>query len=655
MKRGDEDRFRVRPGRPRPTDESGSQRFTRQVVRAAQRSGASSGRPLSRSSGRGAENGRGRVAARLRGSRLGPRSRRVIVKARLVVRAQAAPGSTAAHLRYIQRDSVTREGERGQAYSAGDDRADVDGFVDRTAADRHEFRFIVSPEDGAELDDLRSYTRELMGRMEADLGTRLDWVAVDHWDTENPHTHVVVRGTDQSGADLIIARDYISHGLRGAAAELATEWLGPQTERELVERLAREVDQERWTGLDRNLSASARDGRIELADLDVRGGTPGGRGALVGRLQTLERLGLAERAGTAAWTLAPDAEATLRAMGERGDIIRTMQRAFRGDVREHAIFDASMPTTPVTGRIAAKGLADELHGRGYLVVDGTDGRAHYVALPDQTNLADYPVGGIVDLRSPSAEPRRADRAIAAQIGADNLYRTDRHLAAARQAARTGDDPETFVAAHIRRLEALRRDGIVERLDDGVWRLPGDFLDRAAAHEANRAKGAVVDLRSNLDVGKQTRAMGATWLDRELLSGTRPAAVGFGAEVASALEERQAFLEEQGLATRRGQRMILARDLLATLRSREVAVAGGRLAAETGLQHRPVAEGERVSGIYRRSVMLTSGRFAMLDDGVGFSLVPWKPLIEQRLGQTMSAVSRGGSVSWEFGRQRGMGV
>jgi hypothetical protein len=63
----------------------------------------------------------------------------------------------------------------------------------------------------------------------------------------------------------------------------------------------------------------------------------------------------------------------------------------------------------------------------------------------------------------------------------------------------------------------------------------------------------------------------------------------------------------------------------------------------------------VTGVYRRSVQLASGRFAMLDDGIGFSLVPWKPVIEQRLGQTLTAVTRGGGVSWTFGRQRGPGI
>ena len=656
MARSDEDRFRPRPGKVRGHGDAGAKRFTSQVLRAAQKTGGGSGRPLTRAPSRGAEKGRGHVAARLLGGRLGPRSRRVVVKARLVVHSQAAPGSTGAHLRYIQRDSVTREGEPGQAYSATQDVADTDPFEARVDGDRHEFRFIVSPEDAAEIGDLKGYTRDLMARVEADLGSKLDWVAVDHWDTDNPHSHVVLRGVDDTRRDLVIARDYISHGLRGRASELATDMLGPQTELEMRERMTREVGQERWTGLDRQLAERARDGVVDLRDVPAAGDQGFKRGLLIGRLQMLEQLGLAEPQAAGRWTISPEAEPTLRAMGERGDIIRTMQRALGGADRPLAVFDvnAAAPAR-VVGRIAAKGLADELQDRGYLVVDGVDGRAHYVTLPSGADLAAYPTGGIVEVSGGPREPRSADRTIASRVGQDGVYRPDQHLAEARRDARPGDDPDGYVGAHVRRLEALRRVGVVERLGDGAWRVPANFLDRAAAFEAERSGGAAVELRSHLDVGRQAQALGATWLDRSLIEGVATAPTGFGAEVRTALDERRVFLVEEGLATRRGQQTILARDMLSTLRDRDVAQVGRTLATEAGSEHRPVKDGDSVRGIYRRSVMLTSGRFAMIDDGVGFSLVPWKPVLEQRLGRTVSGVVRGGSVSWDLSRQRGIGV
>ena len=128
----------------------------------------------------------------------------------------------ARHLAYLQREGVTRDGTDAEMFSAGLDHADAKDFAERCEGDRHHFRFTVSPEDAVQMADLRSFTRELMADAERDLGTRLDWVAVDHWNTDNPHVHVLVRGRADDGADLVISRGYISQGLRGRAAERVT-------------------------------------------------------------------------------------------------------------------------------------------------------------------------------------------------------------------------------------------------------------------------------------------------------------------------------------------------------------------------------------------------------------------------------------------------
>jgi hypothetical protein len=147
-----------------------------------------------------------------------------------------------------------------------------------------------------------------------------------------------------------------------------------------------------------------------------------------------------------------------------------------------------------------------------------------------------------------------------------------------------------------------------------------------------------------------RAIGATWLDRQLLSGTDALAVqGFGAQVRESLRAREVFLVEHGLAERHGQRVVLARNLLETLRLRELQAAAAAIASETGLTYRSASDGERVAGVYRRSLNLVSGRFAMLDDGGGFSLVPWRAVIENRLGRSLAGTLRGHSVSWDFSR------
>lgn len=647
----DDDRFRVRPGAPKAKQPDRVPRFVTRVLREASKSGAK------RSTGPGARSaaklGRGHVAASMAGRRLGANARRVVIKTRLVVLRQAGARSVETHLRYIEREGVDRDGGKGHAYGAMTDQADLSDFEERGRGDRHQFRFIVSPEDAQPLEDLRGFTRHLMTRVEADLGTRLDWVAVDHWNTDNPHTHIVLRGKDETGHDLIIARDYIAHGMRRRAYELATEWLGPRSDREIREGLSREVDQERWTSLDRTLQQQAHEGVVDLAatsDARVREQ----RTLLIGRLQRLTMMGLAEPIGVNRWELRADLEPTLRAMGERGDIVRTMQRAVGSLQRELTVFSPGETTRPVVGRVIGKGLSDELHDRGYLVVDGIDGRAHYVPLNTGADLSQYPTGAIVEARG-STEVRAADKTITA-LASDGVYRTDHHLAVAHASAKSDRDPKDVVAAHVRRLEALRRAGLVERLAEGVWRVPTDLPERGRQYDAQRLGGSTVSLQSHLPIERQTRAIGATWLDRQLIGGAAGIADnGFGGDVREALRQRTDFLVEQGLAERRGPRVILARDLLATMRGRNIAIAAKTIATEVGLAHRAIVDGEQVTGVYRRSVQLASGRFAMLDDGIRFSLVPWKPVIEQRLGQTLTAAVRGGGVSWRFGRQRGPGI
>lgn len=647
-----EDSFRVRPGAPKQR----GQAFVSQVLRQASKAANSTGRKPGKTPG--SRLGRGHVAARFTGQSLSATSRRATVKVRLVYLKQAGARSTITHLRYIEREGVGREQDTGKAYGPMTDEADLPAFEERGREDRHQFRLIVSPEDAEQLDDLRTYTRHLMGRMEADLGSRLDWVAVNHWNTDNPHTHIVLRGKDDTGKDLIISQAYITRGMRERAAELSTEWLGPRTELEIQRTLLREVDQERWTSLDRTLQREAKDG---LNHVDQPASDPKlrqQRVLLVGRLQRLQRMGLASEQKPGVWVVHADAEPVLRAMGERGDIIRMMQRAMGSQQRDLAVFLPGEDGRSIIGRVAAKGLADELYDKGYLVVDGIDGKAHYVALPAKTELEKFPVGAVVEARG-SADIRAADKNIAAVV-ADGLYRTNHHLAIAKAQAQSEStserDPREVVDAHVRRLEALRRAGIVERMAEGVWRVPGDLPEQGRQYDAQRLGGVAVELRSHLPIERQTRVVGATWLDQQLIGGGKGLGeMGFGSEVRDALKQRSDFLIDQGLAERRGQRVILARNLLATLRGREVDAAGGRIAAETGLAHRAVTDGEPITGIYRRSVQLASGRFAMLDDGIGFSLVPWKPVIEQRLGKTMTAVIRGSNVSWVLERQRGIAM
>ena len=394
---------------------------------------------------------------------------------------------------------------------------------------------------------------------------------------------MLARGVDQHGADLVISREYISRGLRARAEELVGLELGPRSEQVIRSGLEREVGAERWTGLDRALRAAMDEG---AGVADLRPGSealPDGdlRRLMIGRAQVLEQLGLADQAGPAQWTLRPDAETTLRAMGDRGDIIRTMHRALarggRGsDPGAFAIHGDYQPS--VLGRLADRGLQDELKGSAYVVIEGVDGRAHHIRFGSLEATGDAAVGAVVEVRPFDGQ-------------------------------------------------------------DGQRRVS-------------------LAVRSDLPLEMQIRSQGATWLDRTLVA-REPIALagtGFGADVRDALVKRADHLAAEGLASRQGGRTLFARDLLNTLRRQEINVASAKLSAETGLPRVGSDEGEHVAGVYRQRVQLASGRFAMIDSGLGFELVPWKPALEEHVGRHVSGVVQpGGSVAWSFNRTRGLGI
>jgi type IV secretory pathway VirD2 relaxase len=581
-----DDDLRIRPGRiqhgnrgaKRPTT------FLGEVMRAAKRAGHT-GNAFGGIGGRKGRStfGRGRCAALSLSSQTP--GRRVVVMTR-IVRHQGkrfAGVPLVRHVAYLKREGVSRDGKDARMFEAASDDADSNAFAERCDADRHHFRFMVSPEDASEMADLRAFTREFMADTEHDLGTRLDWVAVDHWNTDHPHIHILVRGRADDGKDLVISRDYISHGCRQRAALRVSLELGPRSEQEIRSGREKEIDADRWTSLDGSLRDISDEG---AGVVDLRPGEPGEdpelRRLLLGRAAKLERLGLAESFGPAQWTLKPGIEPTLRDLGIRGDIIKTMHRAMSRADHEPDLtgfaLHGDQVAKPVLGRLVERGLLhDELEGTAYAIIEGVDGRAHHITFSGLEMTGDARPGAIVETHA---------------------------------------------------------------FEDGGGR-----------------RRLSLTTQSDLAVEAQISAPGATWIDRQLLvQESSLSAGGFGAEVRDAMDRRVDYLIEEGLAWRQGQSVIVARDLLDTMRQRDLDGAVAKLSTETGLAHHPSADGEHVGGTFRQRVTLASGRFAMIDDGLGFQLVPWRPALEQKLGQHVSGtMTPDGSVDWNFGRTRKLGL
>jgi type IV secretory pathway VirD2 relaxase len=655
-----DDEFEPKLGkiRSRSLRQSTFQRRVQKAIGRASGLGRRAGRVKTRFDGsriaRGSGTGR-LLASRDRYSAL--RGRRVIVKVRLM-RLTAGLDGAKAHLRYLQRDGVTREGLPGALYNVQQDLCDGEPFLDRCNGDRHQFRFIVSAEDAIEYQELKPLTRRLMLHMEQDLGTKLDWIAVDHYNTGHPHTHIVLRGKDDRGKDLIIAREYLSRGMRERAAEIVALDLGPRTDYEIQSRLRAEVEQERFTSLDRSLLREAETDGIILSGRDRDRFRQTLR---TGRLQKLKRLGLAEETSPGQWRLAQDLESVLRRMGDRGDIIKALhQELVRARIHRNStdlvVHDAGEISAPLIGRVITRGLADELSNRHYLVVDAVDGRVHYIEIGNAEATEPIPESSIVAVTPKQATVRAVDRTIAAiAVAHGGRYRADLHLK---------HDPtatEAFVEAHVRRLEAMRRAEIgVERETDGTWAIAPDHLDRALRYERMQARKAPVqvELLSTLKLDRQTSAEGATWLDHELVDGD-PVVLrdgGFGREVRQALAQRRQWLLEQDLASEQQGSIVYRANLLRILRERELLKVTGQLAGQLGLRYVAQESGRRIEGIYRRRVDLASGRYALIERSHEFTLVPWRPVLERSLGQRVAGIAKGdGGISWTLGRRRGPSI
>jgi hypothetical protein len=187
------------------------------------------------------------------------------------------------------------------------------------------------------------------------------------------------------------------------------------------------------------------------------------------------------------------------------------------------------------------------------------------------------------------------------------------------------------------------DGRTHHLTFPDLELTGDARPRAIVESRSYQDGAgrrrlSLATRSDLPIEAQSIAPGATWIDRQLLAkDSSLSGGGFGAEVREAMDRRVDHLVEEGLARRQGERIVFARDLINTLSRRDLEKAVSKLSAETGIAYRPSAEGERVSGVYRQRVTLSSDRSAMIDDGMWFQLVPWRPALEQQLGRQVGGV------------------
>ena len=305
---------------------------------------------------------------------------------RVMYSRNAGRGQWRAHGRYIVRGNAA--GSRGAGFDQTTDQCDIAQRLDewQAAGDPRLFKLIVSPEFGERL-DLRELTRGLLSRMESDLGSALQWVAVAHFNTEHPHVHVALRGIRDTGEPLVLGHDYVKSGIRARAEELCTAALGYRTERDAAEAARREIPAARYTSLDRLIKKRAQptpspDYFAVAANPVEPALKPAARiheQHVVARLQVLQSMHLAEPVAPGAWRVRSDFETILRAMQQAADRQKALavHAAMLSDPRLPMQVTDYRSIRWLEGRVITHG-EEENSGRAYMLLEGTDARVHFI-------------------------------------------------------------------------------------------------------------------------------------------------------------------------------------------------------------------------------------------------------------------------------------
>ncbi len=593
---------------------------------------------------------------------------RVVVKTHYVKHKGVAKGgaSLKSHARYLARDGAGADGQQAPFFNAKQNGLDPAAFVDNCKADRHHFRAIISPEHGDRIKDFEGYVRKVMAHMERDLGTKLDWLSVVHFNTDNPHAHVMIRGADDKGKDLVIARDYISNGMRQRAQEVATELLKERSIKEIQQGLIKEVEAERYTSIDRKIENRLSENRV-IDARPLRGVAKNNfhENLVRGRLSYLEKMGLVKVLDTGIYQVSENMRDDLRALSQRNDIVKSIYARIGNEASHIAIHSiGKFKSDSLSGRILDKGLHDELTDRRYIIMRDAGGRPHYVDIGRNAEFDNLQRGSIIRLSQPEASKGKADYNILkiSKMNKD-VYDVAKHAAYVEK-SRSDIEPEKredYIQRHITRLETLERSGVVEPLGDGRFKVPLDLIEKGKAitdqiNEAQKKKAFVtLSILSEKPVEGQIGAEAWTWIDRELYkrSKGKPPSIEYDALIKGAMKQRTQWLQKNKYAEIKGDVVRMKPGTADKLRDAELGKVGAKLALQTGKPYEKTYDEGEYQGRYHGTAGLHSGRYAVIERKSAVSLVPVSraPNIEQGTYVSLKPTGRGRFFVTELSRDK----
>ena len=586
------------------------------------------------------------------------RLQRVVVKVHVSRhRPGKVHGSVLRHVSYVGRESASLDGQHGVFYDAVQEGLDARQIVTAWEQDRHHFRLIVSAENAGDLPDTNKYIRTVMARVERDLGTSLQWLAVNHYNTDNPHTHILCRGMKQDNTDLVIPRQYVSYGIRRRAEEAATEILGPRSAEDIRREQDSQIEAERFTALDRMIERHLESGKIDLHPDKRIGFGADDRTRILGRLQFLQTMDLAKKGRGTWWMLDPEFGFKLRDLGQRNDIIKVLYATLgnqAGYVERLGTRDAL--AEPILSALVAKGSVDEISDRRLVVVRDCTGRLYYSQVPDDESFRRAQADAVVELGAKAYRQNVIAREITTvaqshggvYTAADHAAFLAKHYpevtpdqAAAR--IRSATAKLVFVAGH--------NGAGVERMAENQFRIDAPVFEKFTS-----ARRGQTDLRivSAYSLDQQVEARAFTWLDRQLFqpsqSGQSAQALWNG-QFAQALERRRQWLVGQGLADFTGpdqSAIAFKAGAVAHLRSVEFRQVLSDLAGEFKRPAIRLPREVTITGRYTGLRELHTGPLAMITTPQNVYVThQTRPLNSMRLGNMVTLrLDRSGKLALE---------
>ncbi len=414
-----------------------------------------------------------------------------------------------AHLSYLVRSGVgledSLENDKELKFQLKDkelSRKDLSKLIDSWSTDPYHFRFIISPDRASDL-DLDRYTKSVVKRLSRDLETNLEYFSVAHYNTDNQHVHLVLRGLDDRGNPLVINKDYIKHGMRNACELEATLSLGKEPYSNRLKRILLEVYKPKLTLIDRRLvklSRVSKDGKLKL-EIPKKGSNELSRiyfEANIKRLHFLRSINLASEDKKGRWSLKRDLEKTLYKLGRKEEIRERLANKLI-KAKHLRICDEQIALKDrVSGVVLDRGVDNEFNDNKYILLETDNGFNHYQVLSKYSEDKEVKIGQRVEI-TPDNRSIKTDQTII-RFTKNGEFNLESFSAEVSQKVEQGTwnisvSLNAYLAKYAQRLKALNDSGIISKRDNNKYLIPKDLINRVQDLELKINKKHYVKVKS----------------------------------------------------------------------------------------------------------------------------------------------------------------